>query len=540
VSRKRSLKVAPDAENRVASRIVDEGIGAISSESEEVLKSVSESTGFIPYKHKKYRKICITITTYNRSKDLVNLLNDIKRSSYGYEVYVQVYNDCSDEDYFEAEKIIEESKWGYVRFKRNHGKRKFWKIINTLYSDNRKRKADLFIQLQDDLRLCNNFIDKAISEWESINIENKISLNILKDESRAEAACWTGIEPMDLGSIEYTGWVDCIYVCERSFFEKLGWVIKPISKDRWNLDPGKSTGVGQQTSTRLHQLGCGMFRVKKSLVVHVHSESRLNSGRDGHSMSVVEFVDGEKEAALLAIRDKVTVSLATIPRRSELLEGVVFSLLPQADIVNVYLNNYPEVPEYLFGNEKIVVATSQEHGDLGDAGKFFWSDEISGFHFTCDDDIYYPPDYVSKMIEAIEVRGRRAAVGVHGSILLNEFKTYYKSRKKFHFSSEQSEAICVNLLGTGTLAYHSSAIDVHSIDFAYPNMADVWFGELGQSQSVPFVCIDRGHMWLYPLEDGDGGSIYSNSFTNDMAEQERVMLQDSIIKRNLPWKIFEV
>jgi hypothetical protein len=113
--------------------------------------------------------------------------------------------------------------------------------------------------------------------------------------------------------------------------------------------------------------------------------------------------------------EKIYANMATIPKRIFHLETVVNSILHQVDVLNVYLNNFEEVPWFL-NNPKINVVRSQEHGDRGDAGKFFWSDKVSGNYFTIDDDILYPADYVQRLKESLDKRGKKCAIGVHGEI----------------------------------------------------------------------------------------------------------------------------
>ena len=141
--------------------------------------------------------------------------------------------------------------------------------------------------------------------------------------------------------------------------------------------------------------------------------------------------------------------MATIPNRIQQLEIVVNCILPQVDQLNVYLNNFEEVPWFL-NNPKISVVRSQDHGDRGDAGKFYWSDKVRGYYFTIDDDIAYPPDYVDKLKAGLDRRGKKCAVGIHGEMYGNEIRHWTKDRTKthhFHYRLERDTPVCV--LGTG-------------------------------------------------------------------------------------------
>ena len=194
------------------------------------------------------------------------------------------------------------------------------------------------------------------------------------------------------------------------------------------------------------------------------------------------------------------VSIASIPDREESLRRVVASLLPQVDRLNVYLNGYGQVPPFL-DQPKIFVARSEEHGDVGDAGKFFWLGIPVEYFLTCDDDIIYPSDYVRRTIAAIERYGRRAVIGWHGSVLRDGFRDYYEDRTILSFYRNVERDTSVHILGTGTVGFCPSSIRIAPADFRLPNMADVWFGLVGQQQHVPFIVVAHGAGELVPILD---------------------------------------
>lgn len=482
--------------------------------------------------------IHINITTYNRPNELLLLLKDIKNYSKNYNITLNVYNDCSTSNYLEVQKFLSLNRWNLINFQKNNGKKNFWKIINKIFFDTKKINADYYIQLQDDLRLCNNFFDEIIYRWKLIKNPHKISLNPLNDKSRSNTPCWTNVKPRNYGEIDDTAWVDCIYMCKRKFFEELNWRLNPISKSRWEKDPNMSSGVGSQISRRLHEKKYKMYRTHKSLIVHVHSDSKLNSNRLEDDMTTINFIDGELSSVNLAIRDSVTASIASIPSRVKMLKLAVNSLLPQVDFLNVYLNNYSSVPSFLI-NKKIKVARSQDFGDLGDAGKFYWSNKISGFHLTCDDDIIYPKGYVESIVRAIEASNRSAVFGYHGAILTSPFETYFKSRRRFHFNKFLKDNTSVHILGTGALGYHTSTISVHRENFSIPNMADIWFGILGQRQKIPFVCLRHKGGWIKGIDGSNINSIYQNSKLNKNSVKNTSLASDKEIKKR-KWKIFKI
>lgn len=201
--------------------------------------------------------------------------------------------------------------------------------------------------------------------------------------------------------------------------------------------------------------------------------------------------------------DPIVVSLATIPRRTRSLARTVDSLLPQCDRLNVYLNGHARVPEFLL-HDKIVIARSADHGDRGDAGKFWWSDKLVGpaYHLTTDDDLLYPSDYCATLIRKIEQLKRRAVIGVHGVVLNPKVRgKYYGDRRVYPCLSNLAYDVAVHVLGTGALGYHTSTLTVRPQAFRRPNMADIWFGILAKRQRVPMICISHARGWLVDLGD---------------------------------------
>jgi len=112
--------------------------------------------------------------------------------------------------------------------------------------------------------------------------------------------------------------------------------------------------------------------------------------------------------------ETVTFNLAAIPSRTESLHKVILSILPQADAVNVYLNGFETVPQFLYHPKIHCYKSQEEVGDLGDAGKFYRVASLKGYIFTVDDDLVYPKDYAETLIRQIERFKRKAVITCHG------------------------------------------------------------------------------------------------------------------------------
>ena len=217
--------------------------------------------------------------------------------------------------------------------------------------------------------------------------------------------------------------------------------------------------------------------------------------------------------------DFVSASLASIPSRRDLLRQVVDSLLLQVDRLRVYLNGYGDVPECLW-RPKIVVARSEDHGDRGDAGKFFWCEQAEGYEFTCDDDFVYPPDYVATLKQAIDRYHRSVVVGVHGANVIEPITSYYASRAKFCWVHTLDQDTPCHVVGTGVMAYHASEVQFCRADFKRPNMADVWVALACERAGIPRVVIAHKAGWLKYLNPPT--TIYDTHLGNDQAQTEAI------------------
>lgn len=225
---------------------------------------------------------------------------------------------------------------------------------------------------------------------------------------------------------------------------------------------------------------------------------------------------------------QVTASLATIPSRAHTLPATIYSLLPQVDRLNVYLNGFDEPPAFLTEHSKISFALSRSYGDRGDAGKFFWAGRVSGYYFACDDDLVYPHDYVEYMVGRLDAYRCRPIVSLHGSLLHDPVESYYQDRTTHHCLLAVEEDEPVHVVGTGVCAYHTDHIALTPEVFELPNMADIWLALFAKTHRIPLVVL--AHPALYLDYQFVEDSIYRRAMTT--GDQ----LHTNIINRGAPWK----
>ena len=242
---------------------------------------------------------------------------------------------------------------------------------------------------------------------------------------------------------------------------------------------------------------------------------------------------------------KVTVSISSVPYREDGLKASVESLIDQVDCMNIYLNNYQSVPLFL-KNTKIKFFRSQDYRDLGDIGKFYFSKDMKGYHFTCDDDIIYPPDYIAFMISKLGIHN--GFISCHGAIFHSPFDSFYKTKTTFHFRKEIKNDISVNLVGTGVMAYDADKIKIPFNIFKNKNMADVYIAIFAKKKNIK--CTVVAHKEFF-LKDYYKEKLSENNFIQLFQKiRNRLMLdniyrlyknnhtiQTDLINKNGPWAL---
>jgi hypothetical protein len=242
----------------------------------------------------------VLVTTYERPGALQRLLEDLVETRAAHDVSVVVYDDASKADYARCHALVEREGWSWVRASQNHGKRRFWAWINRIFADQRDRTESVFLMLQDDVRLCDRFFDRALNLWNTVTDKSGATLNLMRD-ARTQTGIWTGHPGLDCGPVFLSGWVDGIYLAHRRCLSTLDYRVDAVAPVRWQKDPRKSSGVGQQLSGRLSKAGMRMYAVKHSLLVHASGDSKLNPvERRENPLTTTHFIDGDAAARELA------------------------------------------------------------------------------------------------------------------------------------------------------------------------------------------------------------------------------------------------
>ncbi|QSE98406.1 glycosyltransferase family 2 protein [Fulvivirga lutea] len=255
---------------------------------------------------------------------------------------------------------------------------------------------------------------------------------------------------------------------------------------------------------------------KNELFIEYPQKQRPFPVDDKIKVRYTEKLEPEVNISEVTLKGRqITGSMVTIPSRESILEQVVNAILPQVDVLQIYLNNFDDVPNYL-KLDKVDIFRSQEHGDLADNGKFY-SPPKNGFHLTFDDDILYPSDYVKTLLSKLKDYQYSAAIGSHGIELKEGFKRYYdmSSREVFSFYRETPEDRYVHIIGTGTLGYHTSLLNFDLSEVDKTHMIDIFFGLHCQKNSIPLICIEHPEAWMQEIETPTDTRIFDNFSKND-------------------------
>eukprot|EP00204_Picochlorum_oklahomense_P001178 CAMPEP_0118800224 /NCGR_PEP_ID=MMETSP1161-20130426/2201_1 /TAXON_ID=249345 /ORGANISM="Picochlorum oklahomensis, Strain CCMP2329" /LENGTH=726 /DNA_ID=CAMNT_0006728037 /DNA_START=1078 /DNA_END=3258 /DNA_ORIENTATION=+ len=195
--------------------------------------------------------------------------------------------------------------------------------------------------------------------------------------------------------------------------------------------------------------------------------------------------------------------------------------------------------------------TNHSHGDIGDLGKMVgWrilSDKVE-YHFTIDDDILYPPNYVINMISKIKSQNDTAVVGVHGMSFKYPLDDLFdlKNRHGYNFHLGLDHDTPVHLLGTGCMAFKSSALNGAHYEDWIPNMLDAWISKHALKNKIPLISIARQPFWLVPIRMHSTESLWertSSGALDTMFYQHYLMSSDSFTftrRKNYPKVIMAV
>lgn len=408
-------------------------------------------------------RVAIMFPTYQREERANKLVQSIRgqQTEHNYDIYSFV-DGCK---YEVKDTICERLS--------HHGKQNYWKLYNNMIR-RVGRKYDVYIYLGDDVTICDNFIDKAVSLFID---SGATALNILADE-RINKMNWTKFKPIDKGDYVQTQWVDMLMVFGSEFISKVG-KCPPIPKTRWRNHPNKSSGVGEWISRTLHKMGHKIYCVKDTLLYHGSHESKMNPKE--------RYMNNLNNLPIIA-------GMATFKGRERCLVEAYSSIINQVDELHIYANDDILVHDIIQNDSKVTIYRHPV-GDLGDVGKFYFNQDRHAYYFSLDDDLIYPKDYISQSIKGLERYGN--PITWHGRNLQPRPTSYYKGRhSKYRCLKDVYNDVYVQFPGTGVMVWRKDMITFDVSDFKEKNMADVFAGIKLNNNDVDIVCLNHRAKWI--------------------------------------------
>lgn len=217
----------------------------------------------------------------------------------------------------------------------------------------------------------------------------------------------------------------------------------------------------------------------------------------------------------------ITAQLATIPERIEYLPKVIESLLPQVDILNVILNQTDIAFGFHSWNKKLKFIT--RFNQMTDGEKHYNIENAAeGYIFTCDDDIIYPPDYVSYMISKIEQYKRKAVITLHGRVFPElPIWSFYRDRAEMYQCMGDvvgdHRADCG---GDGVMAYHTDTFRMRYEWVELPDMSQLWVALACNRLGIPQIVVDHREGWLDAFDVPD--TIWDRHHENDGVQTDLI------------------
>lgn len=193
----------------------------------------------------------------------------------------------------------------------------------------------------------------------------------------------------------------------------------------------------------------------------------------------------------------ITVAMCSQPQRKIQMLKVVKQLLPQCTRICICLNNYESIPIELRNNSKIICVLSGENKkikDLGCLNKMLFCGDYPGYYATVDDDIDYPPNYISELKKKLDFYNRKCICSLHGHVYKNVKNGIinFNYRKVYNFYDKYDIDVFCHRVGMGVCMFYPSEIglskDIYLCrpkNFGDDEITAVW----AQENNIPLIRI---------------------------------------------------
>jgi hypothetical protein len=217
-------------------------------------------------------------------------------------------------------------------------------------------------------------------------------------------------------------------------------------------------------------------------------------------------------------------AIATLASRVETFQKVLSVIHAQVDHVFIYLDGYNVPPSFLGSFDRVTVRRAEDAGDLHASSRFLCLQDLSNptAVVIVDDDIIYPPDYVDRLVSALQRLEGKAIVGVHGRIFMPPYQSYVRNAAVAHFGCELVQDRQVHVLGTGTCAFISSNFRVDPREWGGTDMNDIEVAIEAQRRGLPRIAVARAAGWLKAHAECQPDSTWAKTVVDDSKQSRRM------------------
>jgi len=212
------------------------------------------------------------------------------------------------------------------------------------------------------------------------------------------------------------------------------------------------------------------------------------------------------------------IYIASLWRNGHLATTINSLLLnPECGTITAVCNNYTDIQiEAIRINTKYNAKVALIKGDnlKGCDERFkFTGMGMSKYISICDDDIIYPPNYLSVLIES--VNKYNTIVSCHGRTLKKtKAVNYYKhANRVYHCMRDVNNDVEVDILGAGACLFKRDLLPINNFykSIKYANMGDIYISYLAKKEGLKIIVIAHKEGWLQhkAIEVGDN-YIYDN------------------------------
>jgi len=201
--------------------------------------------------------------------------------------------------------------------------------------------------------------------------------------------------------------------------------------------------------------------------------------------------------------NKVDIYIASLWRGGHVIK-TINSLLTCSELntITVVCNNYtPAQIEQVrseVNNVRLILIKGDNAKGCSEKLRYIHTGS-SQYIALCDDDLIYPANYLTKLIDAAEKH--KCLVSMHGRILKKEKATnYYRHRSiLYHCLYEVKEDVEVNIVGSGVCLFERNLIPkINSIygSIAYPNMTDIYLSFFFLMNNIKRMVVAHPSNWI--------------------------------------------